>query len=829
MKKNWIYRSSLILTFGASLAAVVHTWLRIANISGALDVFDRVDQALLGFLILFTLGTAWGLIQSWLKKELPGFASRFLQNRRLYWGVLIFLGLILLESVQDLLYLGAGLKEVYYPVTLVRNRPLLIWAAFVSGQSILAWLILGWNEGIIKPSRLREIPTWLVLGLILGGGILALGEGGSLPANAPLPALHVLLIVGGLVGSGILLRRLSQRFPWLGDILRWEILALMILWAAAFTLWSNVPLQANYFLDGPRPPNQQFTPISDSIYYEIQAHRLLAGEGMVENVQHPLYILLLGGLHAAGGDHFLDIYRLQIALLAFTPFVLYKLGKLMHSKFAGWMVGFLFIVREYNALQLGDSITVSNVQVLMTEPTALLCVALFLYLTVLWLKEKEQDLGLPFLIGGVIGLAALVRVELLSMGLVFGLLLVIRHRRQWRRWLVPGMIALGALLLTMGPWLIRNYQKTGVLSIEKTDVIQKRFIDVGRTTNSSQDVENEVQNQVTLTNKLKPAYKKFSRMTYSVGSSLKQTLIYYPSNHFPLGGADTFVNIVPEKKQIYFFQKGIFSDTYLTRYTKSLPYWELRWRGDLAARSVVPLLGSLIVIVIGFREAWKKQRWLGMVPVLVMLGHISTYGLIRYAGGRFIQVVDWITMLYFSLGVAGLLIKGNILVQNENPEDSYSERSIFSLQSSPAGVIGVLVILVGISIPAVESGIKKQYSMQNLEEALTRVSQIETDGEILFGKVLYPGYYAVDETFVDDRSGRMPDPGRDQLVFYLVGNKNIWISLPVGQDIPDLRHGQEVVLTGKLIQSHLENFQLRKFPYFQAENFFRLIDNRTLQ
>ena len=122
MKKEWIYRSSLILTLGASLAAVAHTWLRIANITGAADVFDRVDQALLGFLILFTLGTAWGLIQSWRKKELPGFPARALLNRRLYWGVLIFLGLILLESGQDLLYLGAGLKEVYYPVTLIRNR-----------------------------------------------------------------------------------------------------------------------------------------------------------------------------------------------------------------------------------------------------------------------------------------------------------------------------------------------------------------------------------------------------------------------------------------------------------------------------------------------------------------------------------------------------------------------------------------------------------------------------------------------------------------------------------------------------------------------------------
>ena len=136
---------------------------------------------------------------------------------------------------------------------------------------------------------------------------------------------------------------------------------------------------------------------------------------------------------------------------------------------------------------------------------------------------------------------------------------------------------------------------------------------------------------------------------------MKQTLLYLPSNHLAFGGLDSFLKIVPEKKSIV-FEGGIFSDRYATTYTKTLPYWDVNWDGSLTARTYIPIIFVILMVTAGVAASWEKQRWVGLLPLMMMVIHIIIYAFFIASGGRYIQVVDWVTLLYFSLGLYRTLV-----------------------------------------------------------------------------------------------------------------------------------------------------------------------------
>ena len=280
------------------------------------------------------------------------------------------------------------------------------------------------------------------------------------------------MVVLGVIGGASLVKMLRGKVKWLDDLLQRDVLPLLILWILAFFIWSGAELQTNYFIDPPRPPNQIYTPTSDAIYYEIQSQRLLIGEGFEDKAQHSLYTFFLAGLHKLGGRQYLDIVPLQISVLALIPFFLYKLTSRLGSPLAGWLVSLLFILREHTALLLGDTITVSNVQVLMTEPLATLGVIIVLYLAVLWLEDPENSRGLPLLIGAVIGLVVLIRVELISLAIAIGVISLLVYFRKKKGWIRSAVVMTVTIGLVITPWVVRNYQKTGTIRLDKSVVLQ---------------------------------------------------------------------------------------------------------------------------------------------------------------------------------------------------------------------------------------------------------------------------------------------------------------------------------------------------------------------
>jgi hypothetical protein len=98
---------------------------------------------------------------------------------------------------------------------------------------------------------------------------------------------------------------------------------------------------------------------------------------------------------------------------------------------------------------------------------------------------------------------------------------------------------------------------------------------------------------------------------------------------------------------------------------------------------------------------------------------------------------------------------------------------------------------------------------------------------IVYGKALYPGFFKADEDLLDDRVGRVPDPGQSRVMFHLVGMENIWVSLPINAPPDRFAHAEEVIILGSYERNSERNLNEGKHPYFLARELYFLLQNET--
>jgi len=865
MKKWWL-RVFLGISF---LESGIFLYLQLLNLQELAEfkpVFSLFNIITLVFLALIIVGMAILLILDLRSPTIRTKLERIAEQDYLFWGMLIFFSLIFIESGQNLLFLRADLRDIFFPFFLLENLIIFQWAFLISLQAII--LMVGiWFRSRKSKENIKIEKNWMIgIGLVFlilmilttsGTGFVSrsaniVDHGGTFgTTNAPLPMVQVGFIWLALTAVWLLQKRFLPHWKFTKSELIKNLLIITIIWAAAFMVWSNVPLTSNYFVDEIRAPNDQHNPISDSIYYETQAHRLLSGEGFFEKVQHPLYGYILSGLHLVGGDHYEDIYLFQIAILAIMPVLVFKLTSLMLSPFAGWLTSFLFIAREYNALILGDSITITNVQLIMTESVTQMGVILVVYLLITWITKPERSRkGLPFLIGSVIGLLALIRVEMLSLALVFIAIGLILYWRSWKIWFWRSMVMIAAILVLTVPWMARNWQVTGNFSLDKGEFFRREILTFTNFILGADQKVISAQNEVQIDPDLL-SLSKVQKIIFHTSSSLSESVLYLPSNHQPMAGIDNYLYLNPEKGKIYVEKGAIFSDRYLTGYVKTLPYWNMNWDGFLEPWSLLPISLVLLLSGQGLFLVWRKNPLTALTPLFVLVIHVTAYSFFSSSGGRFIQAVDWITLVYFSMGLSWVSSKlGQLLGFEEDLSQLFDQgKNRVPVQAdaeAPAriswGVATSILtaVIIGLSMPAVEALVPPRYTMENLLAKLDDIDlQLLSDidlqegsekqePDLLYGKAIYPGFYQAGEIMLDDRNGKLPDGNTSRLDFYLVGMENIWVSIPLDQAPDYFPHGSEVIIEGYETRNSPEDLENRKKPYFLAERVFILDDDNEI-
>ncbi len=690
------------------------------------------SPARLGLLALLgALGAFWLLCALRPPRPAPFFSTPLAMH--LFGSLAVLAG----ASLFVLRYLNPPLLQPYF----VRLGLLLWYFVFLGIQVIV--LVL-WNqygidlEAAAKAKSLLR-PTALALGALLVALVfVAVTRLGLMPDPAywgepGVPVMGWQLVVAILAGLAVLVVSIDFARPDVHDL--WIAAAV---WLLAAVLWLSVPVSVmrNSFYEPITAPVYQAFPNSDAGYYDSMAQSLLIGypyQGQIP--ARPLYVVFLAALHLVFGERYASIIAGQTLVLALIPVALYLLGTRLHSRVAGVTIALIAIFRELNSLLVSSHTRVSNTKTLLVDlPTLLLMVAACL-LTLRWFQTRRERTAL--VAGGLFGALLLLRTQaafILPFVLALSIPVYGGLDRLWRRAVA---LFVGALIVTLVPWLLHNYLVSGHLAFDapfQYQIIASQYRYTGNLDINSIDLEGKSLAAVVLTFALRdPGF-----------------VAGFVLNHFlatQVGGLLALPLIEPFN--------GLLAPINM--------YW-LGWAGDLSWFNLLLVILYLAIIALGLGAAWRRFRWAAFVPVAFSVGYALANGLGRFSGWRYDLPADWISYFFFGVGAAQLMAFAATVFGAANGRIFSFERQIGPTRVAPAGLLAVLPFILLGALPWLAEGVaapryagespavllrrlETSPAVQHLDAANLQVDAFaSTSGSVVeVGRALYPRYFSKDD------------------------------------------------------------------------------------
>jgi len=778
-------------------------------------------------LAILTMVSAVFIIKSFLRKEwFSKFSYKLscrLSGNHYYFG-LLFICLILFINGLNILLGMSGITE---PVTLayyVRIRPVIIWFVIICVQTIFALYLLknDYQFNQLKEGKNYFVTVALVFSLLItvwfwisltGYGLSAtdIGNGWHVLGT---PILETQVILVWFISVVFLV--FTELFPQLKifpikvqSINKDQIIGLLI-WLFALTIWIAQPLKSNWFVSEPRPPNFEFYPNSDSSVYDVTARNLLLGEGFKTRgspfTLRPLYAAALAGMHYIVGPEYENIIFLQVALLAIIPVLLYKSTKAIHNRTSGIFVALLFTIREANAIKLGDSISEAHPKLLLPFLPTALGILLFIYVISSWLENPTNRKKHPLILGGIMGGFMLVRPEFVTLLFFIGLAALLQLRRNLRVWFKGMILVVFGAILILAPWIWRNYQLTGTIYIDsphyRLDFISKRYRDdpisfslplqtpnrveitplptSDNSLNDNSPQANNIPTVITYPTSTQQPQNSIQDYTVDLGkgvieyivenpnetrnfilnhllNSVIQTVIQLPTSH-PLTMSS--IRMLGHKSADQFW----LDCCSLIDYERRNPFWPT-WDGILPRTSIIPILVNVFFISAGISSAWKKNKFIGLIPLLAAFGYYLVNALVRNSGGRYTVPVNWVGISYFGIGIIQIsfwlinlvFTKQDKLapVLNSPPHVYEGNLPLFTKANL---LISISLLAFGSSLPILERVIPIKYNQASIdgkiselldpentilidEELVTVNKFLNNNGNLLNGLALYPRFH----------------------------------------------------------------------------------------
>lgn len=830
---------ALFSLFFAWLGA--ETWLRPAafaarwkRLAAWLDRRRTWNIALLACAGLLFLSLAWVGVLPDLDDTFTQAIFLRLQPLAVWAAGISFLGLIgllVLRHGPDGLLDLRPRQPVFYLLLALFALSLLAWGWAARAVLPVEGQRLGWNRLGAPLIETQVFLAWLLgLGLF---GLLAWMRAGSTWA-----------------------RRLRPR--------GFDLLLGLLIWLAAVIAWQSVPLQSNWFVSSPTHPNFEYYPSSDARAYDASSQTALIGLGYrfynAPYVRRSLLAMYLTVLHWVGGQQYERVILLQIMVLALLPVGVYLLTRALHNRAAGGMAAALVILREANSIGLAGDITTSNVKLLMADLPATLMTVIFILLVIVWLQHIERRPLLALAAGGALGFSMLVRLETVVLAAPAALAagLILWPRRQLKLWLQSGLLAALGVLLVLAPWVTRNYSLTGEIFIDhpyfSLGLLIQRFNPAAQMQPGEPGEGGEF-TLVTPTANAAPAlvltptpppakvnplfapapaqagapqepaptptpgiavevlqretdkavdyiFQNPARILSAVAghilNSQMQTFLVLPSAG---RGLDSAVALAAHRSGADYWA----ACCTVRGYVRRMPYWR-QWNDAIPTQAILPLALNLLLIAAGVTQAWKRQRWVGLTPLLFWAMYITFNGMFRNSGGRYLLPVDWVGLVYFSIGLAAVTrglfaYLGGPALPETLPDEGTSLAGA-NAPASRAGLLGaprfyglaVGLFLLACAVPLVEAIQPLRYPQarqQEMLQALLAAEQIApeqraalqtflSNGAVsLAGRALYPRYFAPNQG--DDVSKRNPLSPRPypRLVFYLAAANSMNMMLPL--------------------------------------------------
>jgi len=824
---------------------------------------------LVGLLILVQVGL---LVLSFLKphrfNNIINKAQNLAQQKIWFFGLGIIFTFGTLIAGQFSIpadYVEDPLQRIFLQL----NQPVFLWLSFISLEGLVGVLIFsGRIKQLKSPDVYRAGLVFLVLFSLIFG-LIQMGYGfkniNLQKYNFELTGFPVLgyqvILACTFAALGLLLEEWLYKHwgtsKWVAPRLK-DIVVATVLFLTAFMVWKGIPLTENTFIDQQRPPNYEYYPNSDALLYDRTAHSLLAigefqtylGDYDPSVALRPALVFFQTVLHRIAGLGYEEIINLQLAVFSLLPVLLYFLGGSLHSRASGLLAAVLIILRERNALLLGGVITGVNSKLLMSEIPTMMGIILFLIFFIQWVKRPAERTILPLLSGGVLGMTMLIRQEV---GIIFPFVAVgaalYFHKRLGSLLKNLALVGFG-ILLVITPWFYRNWHKTGLVYLNRpgnqsyliTDTLEldpeqikpedsflltddqayvwERMPLIRSVFNVTQPSPGSTYQKSLILN---PGLDKADGLDSTLDlllnhftNQLIQSVVYLPSNPLVLD-LDYLSKMSTGKLDRYY--GGLFYSP--EAYVKTLPYWWGDWDGRIPSQSILAVSLTLTLISLGISGVWREQGWIVSIPLLALLAHILIFTWIRFSGGRYLQEVDWITGLFYSIGLVelircGLRWLGNLPARSDKVSGVLPPLPKFFYRKFALSVIPVGLFVLGASIPVVEYLTPNLYPEVALDQKTARLLDFEkspfldqerrllTDfidqgGQVVYARALYPRYFEPGESFYDVRLTVWGGLERDQETrteFYLTGTKVLWGVLFREKPPVIFPHGSDVVAIG---------------------------------
>ncbi len=796
--KNPLFRAYFLVNLFASVAAAWWLLSIPAEAGGVYFGYSVSRIILLTAIVLVLSAGFWGLAKTWRDEYWVNAVAEFLRAKTGALPVLALLSAFL--SLAGLFYFLTPALSVNLGGYYLRLAPVIGLLAVTGISSMLILALWSADRSRMKtwfPTLKASVYPAVIL-LILCA-VIAWGKLGLTPDSVwwaapgtPVTAAQVFAV--WLIALTLMLLASRSDEPLarknISRYIALDILLCVLIWLAAVWAWLPVPVVSDHFITPFFPPNAEFYPFSDAATYASGAQRLLIGEGLSSaSASKPAYSLFLAILHLLAGQNYERAANLQSVLLGLIPVLMYLLATRLGGRGAGLIAAGIIIFRERNSLELTKVIEVSHSKMFMTDMPTLAFVLALVLLLVCWLERPRQRIILPLVLGGVLGLGVLLRGQVLVLiPVVLSASLVVLWRK-WSLWFKTSLlIGLGGLLF-LAPWLWRGFQQSRQVSLRET--LPRTFM---LATKYSLTPD---QRQAPLPGESADAFD----------ARMQRQIIRFIVEH-----PDYLAGFI----SAHFFHNQIESVLYLPQslvvesveaYVNRAPFWDEDWVGALPAETGFLLVLNLGLIALGLGTSWRRAGTRVFVPILVSVGYILSVSVARFSGWRFILPADWLTNLFYSIGLAQLTSMGVSLFSPRIELGDTPANAMDAAPRQPAwkafGLAGVGLLLIGSIFPMAEAFFPRRYTPPTNQEALemyrTAISSgefvgapslevldifLDQDGaQIVYGRGLYPRYLRSGVGFGGNNLVYNP-ASYSRLVLQLVGTYDGLVELPL-QNAPE--------------------------------------------
>ncbi len=801
-------RLSLSLTFIEGMF-VFWTFLTAPSESGSV-VFLRYSALRLMLLlaVLFlSLVALFGLVASfkknWLDLRLGKLIDSLWNMTETFWALLALGGLtyFLLFASERNLGSFASYRERLYPI--------IVWIALIALQFILGFIFIKTSgSNFLQIYRSSLVPSGIALLLLaLLVAFIALTKIGLTPDPIYWQGPGVPLLISQLIaawGIGLSFNVLISRFDEASRN-RVNVLACVALWALAVFLWWSQPARASYNILVVALPNFQEYPFGDSILYDTVAHKFLAGTALPNDFWvKPLYSFFLAFLHLFAGENYQLLVFLQIAILAIIPVLVYLVVSRIGDRTAGVVASLFVIVREQNSIALSNVIQVAHLKLLLSDVFSMGLVVLILWLMFRWFERPNERRNSLLALGGALGLLTLTRGHpILLFPLIFIIIFIFNAPNYRQRFVRAGLFAAGVALVLL-PWFLRIYQTTGRFALQSPVSpynanmagLYSLMPHLADPTAFTTDVSSQTLEESDAQNK-----------------QVTDFILQHPDEVLRFVSAHYLHNAIYS----YIYLPQSFRIESLRAYVASEPFWRA-WQGELSFQSWILLFINIGLIALGFGTAWKKNRYIALVPLLIGMGYNASVSVGRISGWRFILPADWITLVYFSIG----LIQFSYIVwfvvtrsaQDVSIKDEAPAVEKPTVNWFGAAAIAMLFLLCGSAVTYGNRLFSNRYppqpAQQLLNEYLTTAESLgqpftedklerflqDDKAVIVYGQAIYPYYLKSDSGPINHAWPAYKPRPYNRVVFYLVGAESSNVILPLPTHDFDFPDGIEVIVLG---------------------------------